>query len=468
MTKLYPFQQQGVEAFQQLGGRCLCADDPGLGKTVQALAWWKRHLGDGPVVVVCQATIKEQWRREALTHTGVRAAVLWGKSPPRHGLPPSRPAFYIVNYDILGKVQAAGTKKKSRTWGNLLKAVRPKLVILDECQALISHDSLRTRRVKALCHGVPHVLALAGTGAMNSKVIQMWPTLNIVRPDLYPNRHAFGLEFCGAEKVLGRWAYNGSDNEGRLHRKLAAHVMVRRRAVDVLPELPKVIRTVVPLRLPKAAFAEYRAAWDDFAKWIRTAHADKARKALKAEELSRWGYVKRLCGRLKIELASEWVRDFLAGGQKLILFGLHKAVLGEFAAAFGTRAVVVTGSVTGPARQRAIDAFNHDNRVRLMVGNVDAAGVGWSCTGGSAVAFCELAQTPGQHAQAERRVSGVRRGLPGVPATAHYLVAADTIEERICDVLQKRMRVLGKVLDGGAAGDFDLYDAVRRAVLKGK
>ena len=79
MTELYRFQKRGVAALQWFvgdRGAALLADDPGLGKTVQILEYVHRHLRRKTVVVVCPATVKTNWKREAATKYRLRAVVL--------------------------------------------------------------------------------------------------------------------------------------------------------------------------------------------------------------------------------------------------------------------------------------------------------------------------------------------------------------------------------------------------------
>lgn len=75
------------------------------------------------------------------------------------------------------------------------------------------------------------------------------------------------------------------------------------------------------------------------------------------------------------------------------------------------------------------------------------------------MAFCELFWQPGMHAQMADRVVGIGRGVPGEPSCEHWLVAKDTIEVRVCRILQAKQRVLSAVLDGEeSAGGEGVYE----------
>lgn len=466
MTEPYPFQRRGIRKIQKkFRGRALLADDMGLGKTPQALWWSKDHLGHGAVVILCPATIKENWRREAARHAHMRAEVLYGRRPPWRGtLPKSTDDVYIINYEILGPVQRRSTKTRRRSWGNFLKDLRPRLIIIDECQYIKSRTAQRTRRVRELCRGVPHVIALGGTGAMNSRPAEMWPVLNILRPDVFNSFPDFGLEFCGAVRRPWGWEYKGATALKKLYRKLRRVCMVRRRKAAVLGELPPKTRSVVPMTLAPADRREYEEAAYDFLNWLQKTMPALARKAAKAEELSRMGHLKRLAGRAKLAGVIRWVEDFLSeSGEKLIVYGLHKKVLRPLRDHFGRRCELVDGTITGRRRQAALDRFNHDKACRVLFGNIQAAGVGWNCTCTSYTAFAELGWTPGEHVQAEDRCHGIGRGT-AKPVHAYYLVAENTIEEYLCELIQRKQLVLEQILDGRKVRGVDIFEQLKKAL----
>jgi hypothetical protein len=429
--------------------------------TPAALWLRKWFLPRATTVVICPATLKENWRREAARHANVRAEVLWKSHPPRGGgLPPARGGFYVINYDILGRVQGRYTRKKDRTWGNLLKDLDPDLIIIDECQMIKNAAAKRSRRVRALCHGVRHVLALGGTGGMESRPIELFNVLNLLRPDVFPSRFDFGLRFCGGVKNdFGGWEFKGATNLPTLSRKMRRTCTSRYRKEDVLDQLPPKTRTIIPFALDDAERAEYAGVHLEALRWLVRGGG------LRAAEMVKFNELKRRAARLKLRYVIRWLEDFLESGNKIAVAGTHKKILHPLADHFGRRAVLVDGGVTGDRRQRALDAFNHDKSVRLLLGNTQAAGVGWNCTSTSYFAFTEFGWTPAEHTQFEDRGHGIGRG-GNQPLTAYYLVAAGTVEERVARLLQKKQEVLDTVLDGRRVGDFQIYDQLRAEMVR--
>src|SRR5271166_2568413 len=95
--KLYKFQRDGVIKLDQFNGLALIADDTGLGKTIQCLAYIKKKNIER-TLVVCPAIAKWHWQREAKLHIGLRSCVLQGETPHVSLL---NKAITIINYDIL-------------------------------------------------------------------------------------------------------------------------------------------------------------------------------------------------------------------------------------------------------------------------------------------------------------------------------------------------------------------------------
>src|SRR5690606_21436506 len=146
---------------------------------------------------------------------------------------------------------------------------------------------------------------------------------------------------------------------------------------------------------------QYEYAAVDLIGWLREKYGGKrANKAARVERLTRWGYLKQLVAELKLPSVLRWIDDFLEGtDQKLIVFGIHKAIVKAIHSRY-KHSVMVMGEVATKRRQYAVERFTTDKRCRLFVGNIDAAGVGLNLSVASNLAFVELPWTPGQLDQA--------------------------------------------------------------------
>lgn len=471
-TVPYEFQEDGIwlmeEEFQ---GRVLLADDPGLGKTLQALVWAKRRMKKNPslkkrcVVVVCPANGKFHWQGEAAKHAGLRTEILDGKKPNRvFTKAQSAGTVYAINYEILGAPNGP-----HHTWTKRLRRLNPWLVIFDEGHKIGNPAAKMTIASKALAKNAPSVIVITGT-PINNRTAELWSLLNIVNPQEWPSFVRFARKYCVPEYTRWGIKWKGSKNLKHLNRRLRATCMVRRRKEDVLKNLPPKIRTVLPVALPPRAMAEYRLAEKEFIKWLLKTQPKRASKARKNERMVKFGYLRRLVGRLKVPIVRQWVENFRADtGRKVLVFGVHKAVLKPLYEERKAQAVLVDGSVTNRKRREAIDSFNGNPKVGEFYGNIRAAGVLWSCKSASDVLFAEFDWTATAHAQTEDRCRGIGRGQKGKATNITYLAARGTIDEAMCQVLQEKQGVSDRAIDGKkkTAGSIDVGDRLEQLMLKG-
>lgn len=447
-TKPYAYQSDGALQIERFGGRALLADEQGLGKTLTSLLWARRNPEARPAVVVCPASVKYNWQAEALRHFGLRADVLEGTRPPAQSLAGAAPLL-VLNYEIVG------------AWLKHLKALRPRLVILDEAQAVCNRKAQRSKNAKALCEGVPHVIALSGTPLVN-RPAELWQVLNLVRPDLFPKFWPFAQRYAGPELKRWGWTFNGATNLDELNKILRETVMIRRLKKDVLRELPPKRRASVTL--PLAGPQEYLRAERNFLNWLNAIDAARAARASRAEQVARLTYLRCLVGRLKLPAVFQWIDDYLEGcDDKLVVFGVHKEVLGPLAQRYQGECVTVDGSVVGRNRQKAVDRFQADPNTRLFFGNIKAAGKGLTLTAAPAVAMVEFPWTPGDLAQAEDRIHRIGQTRE---ACIYFLTAKDTVEDKLVRVIGRKQAVLDQTLDGLPAGEsLDLFDLLAREMI---
>jgi SWI/SNF-related matrix-associated actin-dependent regulator 1 of chromatin subfamily A len=449
-----PFQRDVVLDTEDFGGRSLVALEQGLGKTVCSLAILVRErIESWPAVVVCPSSMKFVWEAESIRF-GIRPTILEGQKivagRSRRG---RAPRLTIVNYDILHHQLP------------LLLEQGVSTVILDESQYLQSRTTKRTKAAMKLGRTARHVIALSGTPLIN-RPAELWPTLHVIRPDLYPSFWQFAQRFCNPRRTPWGWDYSGASNLDLLHSTLNRQLMIRRLKSDVMKDLPDKIRSVVPM--PIRDRQEYELARDDFVSWLRARQPGSVESALRAQRLTQIGHLLRLCARLKLPAVVEWCNDFLEqSGEKLVVAAVHRKMIEALdRRLLGGKHVIIDGSVTGRLRKAAVDQFQRDPETRVLIGNIKAAGVGITLTASSNVAMAEMAWSPGAMLQMEDRCHRI-----GAKDTvwAHYLVAHGTIEERLASILQQKQEVIRATLDGGAPeDDLTVFDQLMAELEKDK
>jgi len=450
MTKLYKYQEKAVRKIQHFKGRALVADEMGLGKTLEALQWLYNNPGKRPAVIVCPASLKWVWEAEASLHLGMRSEVLNGQRPPKEGFI-GQHDLIIINYEIL------------QYWLKYIQALNPQVLILDECQYIKNLRAKRTRAVQNLNKNIPHVIGISGTPLTN-RPCELWPILHLVRPDIFNSVWTYRWRYCNPVRKPWGWEYKGANNLSELHRKLNSLMMIRRLKRDVLSELPDKTRQIIPMDIKDRS--EYQEALNNFVTWITKKSTIKAERAQRAERLVQMGYLKRLSAELKMKAVLQWIDDFFESSDgKLVLYCVHKNIIKQIHDKYKRISVVVDGSITGKKRKIAVRTFQGNKSIRLFIGNIKAAGVGITLTVANTLAFVEMDWTPGDHVQAEDRIHRIGQKKA---AMIYYLIAKGTIEEDLCELIQKKQTVLSATLDGKKKiNRLDIFDELQKALLKG-
>ena len=438
--ELRPFQRAGV-AYVLKARRTFLADEQGLGKTVQALAALEAD-GAYPAVVVCPASLKLNWQRETEHWLPERSLTVVSGT----GATPKLADITILNYDIVHAHRAR------------LSLARPRALVLDESHYVKNPRAKRTKAVRRLAEGLPEGalrLALTGTPVMN-----------------HPDELIAQLRVLGRLEEFGSGArfsrrFQGVGAEERIHWHLRRSCFVRRLKADVLPQLPRKRQVVVPVALENER--EYRLAEQDVIAWLREQPLDlseldrRVAAALRAERLAQLNALKRLAARGKLAPALAWIDDFLASDEPLVVFAGHREVQDLVLERFPDAAHLL-GRDSAQAREDAVRAFQDPDGPQLIVCSTRVGAQGITLTRASNVAFLDLEWTPAIHDQAEDRCH--RIGQEDA-VTAWYLLAAETIDETMIELIARKRGIVDAVTDGRRDESEALLQAVVRE-LRGK
>jgi SWI/SNF-related matrix-associated actin-dependent regulator 1 of chromatin subfamily A len=438
---LQPFQWGGVRYALDVR-RTFLADEQGLGKTVEALATLEADDAF-PAIVICPASLKLNWEREArrwLPHRDV--VVVEGRSAV-----PETGDITILNYEIV----AAHREQLAR--------LHPKALVVDESHYAKNPQAKRTQAVRRLAATLDdRALRLALTGT---------PVLNHADELISQLRIIGRLEDFGSGARFSR-QFQGPLTEERLHWHLRRRCFVRRLKSEVLPQLPAKRRVVIPVALDNQR--EYRLAEEDVIAWLREQPLDlselNARIAatLRAERLAQLTTLQRLAARGKLSAALQWIADFLESGEPLVVFARHVDVQRAVLERFPDAAHILGADAIGE-RDDAVHAFQRSDGPQLMVAATRVASQGITLTRASNVAFLELEWTPALHDQAEDRTHriGQRDAV-----TAWYLLAADTIDETMARLVEAKRGHISAVTDGRRLDGEGLVEGVVRELRDGR
>ena len=452
---LRPYQLVFV-AYVALKRKVLCGDQMGLGKTMESLGAL-HHLQAYPALIVVPAGVKPYWLRRArewLPPTVKIGALAGTKLTTKNARVLDTCDVVIVNYDVLGWKRTK-EEKKQRKPGTPTKLTPYLLerewaaVIADEVHFAKNYDAQLSRALGALARKVPIVAGLTGTPVLN-RPQELVNILGVI--DRLNDMGGFWpfLSSCGVHKgAWGGLVHTGTPEQLEVvNQRLMDTCMIRRKKEEVLLDLPPKVRTTVPLTIDNRK--EYSRAANDLIAWLRgTEGQEAADKAKRAEHLVRIEKLKMLACQGKFQGVVDWVTNFLESGEKLVLFAHHKVILAQLLQTFPDAGRIVAEDDVY-ARDRQVQEFKLADGPQLMVASLKAGGTGIDGLqeAASDVAFVEQGWTPGEMDQAEDRLH--RDGQPG-SVTCWYLVAEETIEEDVAELIDGKRVVVAALTDGDAS-----------------
>lgn len=459
---LFPYQRVGSMAVA--AGHFGLFDEPGVGKSLQALAaasirGVKRTLIAAPPVVLTH------WAREA-TRSGL--PTLGGSNPDGQVvvIVPTKkePVFpdsgvVVVADSLLGA--RSELLQKALDWA-------PQAVILDEAHRIKSPTSNRARAMIALGQRAELPICLTGTPVFQS------PQELVALLDFTGH---LGPVFGGAQAFLERYCRKNNFDAwiprknmlGELHQKLREHVWVRRTKSQVLPNLPKKLRSELAVAVPLKDYREaHKNVIEHIFEWVeRTAKntgappTDKMRLQYAKENLRYVSMLRVSAAMSKVELAADWIRDFVSSApdRPLIVWVHHHAVGEAMLAALDPalgRSGLIDGRTTTDEKDELVDAFQR-NEVAVLVCSITAVGVGVTLTASSDHLFVETDWTPALVVQAEDRSHRVGATADHLMLTT--MVALGTLDEHIQSALLRK----GLILKAIYGDDADTQVAVASA-----
>ena len=161
----------------------------------------------------------------------------------------------------------------------------------------------------------------------------------------------------------------------------------------------------------------------------------------------------RKIGQAKAELAADYAVQLARSAGKVVFFAKHLDVMDTAEEIFARRGVRAHVDPRRPdphrARRQAIDAFVNDPDVQVIVCSLTAAGVGINLQVSSNVVLAELSWTNAEQTQAIDRVHRIGQTEP---VTAWRIIAAQTIDAKIAELIDSKAGLAARALDGAGRG----------------
>jgi len=426
-----PFQKAGI-AYALEHQNVLIADEPGLGKSIEALGVINSDESIQNVLIVCPASLKLNWEREARKWLvrDLQTSVINGTRKPF----PSG-GVVIINYDIL-----SGYRRS-------IDQVAWDVLVFDESHMLKNDKSQRTIAALGRWHRDPSKriepikakrrLFLTGTPILN-KPIELWTTIHSLDPKTWGSWKDYTAKYCDAHETRWGWDVNGASNLPELQDRLRARIMVRRLKSEVMTELPPKQRQVIVLPSKTSVLKREK-------KFTATLEAMLKGVNIPPVEFESMSKVRHETAVDKIPDAIDHIKALMEEHQKLVVMCHHRDVLEAIAKGVQEFGVVrLQGGDSEASKQEAVDRFQNDPSVRIFLGSIRAAGVGITLTAASFLLFVELDWVPGIMTQAEDRIH--RIGAVGSVLIQH-LVFADSIDARMAEAIVEKQNIIEQALD---------------------
>ncbi|WP_299952185.1 DEAD/DEAH box helicase [uncultured Modestobacter sp.] len=456
--ELMPHQGQVVAAAAEGHRTFLLADEPGLGKTAQSLLA-AEAAGAYPLLVVVPNVVKTNWAREAGQWTPHRrATVIQGDGHTIDGFAD----IVVVNYEVLDRHVG---------W---LGDFGFRGMVVDEAHFIKNRTSQRSQHVLELSERIrsrgakPLLMALTGTPLINDidDFRAIWQFLGWI-DDSKP----LG-ELIDALEETGLTPADAGFYPAARHSVIDLGI-VRRRKVDVAADIPARRIADLPVELDGPAGRSIRAAERDLARRMVERYetalanrpADERAEGIDADLVRRVARVElkdststkagenvfsmmRRIGEAKAGLAADYAAQLARSAGKVVFFAKHIDVMDTAEATFtkqGVRFASIRGDQTPGARQRNIDAFVNDPEVGVAVCSLTSAGVGLNLQVASNLVLAELSWTDAEQTQAIDRAHRIGQTEP---VTAWRIIAAQTMDARIAELIDSKAGLAARALDG--------------------
>ncbi|HEV8013436.1 MAG TPA: DEAD/DEAH box helicase [Pontimonas sp.] len=450
-------QSEFVESVRGGHRSFLLADEPGLGKTAQALIA-AEIAGAFPLLVVVPNVVKTNWLREVHQWLPQRRPTVV------HGDGTELNAFsdvFIVNYDILDR--HVGWLSKFDFRG----------MVVDEAHFIKNKESQRSKHVQAVARTIrarlqhPLLVALTGTPLINQieDFRMIWQFLGWIDDKKPLGELMVKLEATGLTP-----ADPGFFPAAR--KAVISMGIVRRRKQDVAKDIPARRIADIPIELDSEAarsiieaeralvrrllerYDRVIAARGDSDQsvidedLVRLVCASEIEETKQDDSGDNVFTLVRKIGSAKAVMAADYTAQLARNVGKVVFFAKHIDVLNQAEkhfASVGIKTTSIRGDQSTTQRQSAIDAFTNDEDVQVIVCSLLAAGVGVNLQAASNVVLAELSWTSAEQTQAIDRVHRIGQELP---VTAWRIVAAQTVDQRIAELIDQKSGLSARALDG--------------------
>ncbi|XP_017063305.2 SWI/SNF-related matrix-associated actin-dependent regulator of chromatin subfamily A-like protein 1 [Drosophila eugracilis] len=421
--KLMPFQQDGVCFSISQKGRIMICDEMGLGKTYQALAVADYFKDDWPLLICTTASTRDSWAKHIVE--------LLPKVPIHHVQVLNNNQQYVGEAQVLitsyNMMERHEDKLLQRKYG---------FIIFDESHTLKNSKAKCTTTAKRLSDQAKRVVLLSGTPAL-SRPLELFSQLQMV-DGKFMSFMEFTTRYCDGKQSTFGWDASGQSNLEELKVILTSKYMLRRTKAEVLPQLAEKNRETVVLD-PALVWTneETKDTLDAFNKELKTS------KGRAMEEILLRFYART--AEVKARAVCAYLKTLVKEERKFIIFAHHRVMMDAISdclSGLKVHYIRIDGQTRSDLRSDFVDTFQKKRSCKVALLSLKACNSGITLTAAEMIVFAELDWNPSTLAQAESRAHRIGQTKPVI---CRYLMANNTADDTIWNMLKNKQEVLSKV-----------------------
>lgn len=442
-AELYPYQKEGVH-FAALKKSAIIADEMGLGKTLQAItiALLKREIFSfEKTLVICPASVKEQWKREIERFTDETATVIGGSKEKRQEIYEKCTNFFkITNYEAVLRDNL------------VIHRYKPDLIILDEAQRIKNFETKTAQCIKSIPH--KQSLVLSGTPLVN-KLEDLYSIVQFADPELFAPLWEFAADYFILKKAKHGKIF-GYKNLNTIHERLKP-LVIRRKKEEVLKDLPEQVSNNYYIDLSQEQLELHQG----YLKSLLPILNKKFHTPIDIRRIQQLlTSMRMVCDSTflidrktnispKLKELESVLRDLVMDNKrKIVLFSEWTTMtflIGKLLSEMNIPFVEFTGKIPVTKRQALINEFNQNPECRVFL-STDAGGVGLNLQTADCVINFELPWNPAKLNQRTGRV--MRIGQKSKCVNVVNFIAKQSIEEKIYAGIQLKQELFDGVFEG--------------------
>ena len=477
---LFPHQRAGVK-FLAVARRALLADEPGLGKTAQAIRALKELQDRGedvfPALIVCPNTLKKNWKREfERWWPGVDVEVIKGSATQRRKIFEESADVYVINWEslrshsrlsgygsiALAKCPECGghddrvSENRCEVHLRELNTIDFKAVIADEIHRSKEPKSKQTRALWAATGDADIRFALTGTPIANN-VLDMWSILHWLSPDEWPSKtrwidrmintmmNAFGgMMVLGVKPHMEQEFYAAINP--RMRRMLKQKVlpwlpemMFERKDVEMSTKQKKAYDQMRDLMIAELEDGESVTAPSPLTQTIRLLQFASSFAELTVDESTGESKVTLIGPSCKVDAVMDDIKNGDFGDDSVAVCAVSRQLIDLLSAEMTKEKIphgLITGAQSEDERQQAVDDFQA-GKIKWILFTAQAGGVGITLTAARRLIMLQRPWSLVDHKQALDRVHRIGSEIHDSIIISDY-VTEGTIEERVIQVLETK------------------------------